>query len=273
MKEFEKEYRQMIQEEMPDLWGRIEAGLKERETGGQGEITEKSARDAEENLTGRKKRKTTVKRQYYIGIAAACLCGAIMIPAAVSLLRAGAFGMGGFSESADSASQAKAGAAEADRNTAAAETAESAADAAAADTGSDNGMIFPADGAENTEHISAEETVESAGAEGGVNTAPAEEIKNAVSEETDGNGMLTENTVSPENGAAGSTDIPDQAVMEHVRVKILEVTDMQYHKIYLVAVVQDDSGWLAEGEELHVLSGLEEEMVVGIKNMTAFKRM
>lgn len=31
MEKFEKEYRQMIQEDMPDLWGRIEAGLKEKE--------------------------------------------------------------------------------------------------------------------------------------------------------------------------------------------------------------------------------------------------
>ena len=71
MKNFENEYTEMMQEEMPDLWGRIEAGLTEKQPQTVTDITK-------EKMPAKK----SVSRRFlkYSGLAAACLCMAIILP-------------------------------------------------------------------------------------------------------------------------------------------------------------------------------------------------
>ena len=59
-KNLEKEYKELMKEEMPDLWGRIEAGLEPKQTG--------------------IKKRNLWKKYGPWGMAAACLCLAVMVP-------------------------------------------------------------------------------------------------------------------------------------------------------------------------------------------------
>lgn len=69
-KDFEQAYRELAQSEIPDLWNRIEAGLSEKSTPENGQ---------EKNL----ERKKWIYFRRYAGMAAAALCVALIVPAAV----------------------------------------------------------------------------------------------------------------------------------------------------------------------------------------------
>ena len=80
-KQFDDDYKQMMQENIPDLWSRIEAGLKDRNT-------EEKIEEAQE-ITQESKPKTRhypmrkgfgIVRKYATVIVAACLCIAVIIP-------------------------------------------------------------------------------------------------------------------------------------------------------------------------------------------------
>ena len=73
--------------------------------------------------------------------------------------------------------------------------------------------------------------------------------------------MTAEEKAESETPIAGS--IPDGTILPLVKVKVLEITEMQYHAVYLVKVERDGSGWLAEGEEIRFLSGLGIGMETG----------
>lgn len=85
MKSFENEYREMIQEEMPDLWGRIEAGLVEKQP-----VTQENETEEKEDLEQNKKI-IMYKILKYSGLAAACICGVIVLPAMLLLNRGGSY--------------------------------------------------------------------------------------------------------------------------------------------------------------------------------------
>ena len=71
-KDFEQAYKELVQSEIPDLWDRIEAGL-----------SEKSTPEKKEEIPSEKKKKIYFRR--YTGMAAAVLCVALIVPAALFL--------------------------------------------------------------------------------------------------------------------------------------------------------------------------------------------
>lgn len=230
MEKFEKEYRQMIQEEMPDLWERIEERIEEkigdrvgdriedknwRKENGRWNRMVSAQRTGLENAAGGKHIRQK-KAWRYMGVAAACLGGVILVPAALSLFRAG-FSGSGYGNAYS--------------------TAPRSADMTA------------------SESTAGESTEMGTGMAGGesvtVDMAPME----SASE------MTAEEKAESETPIAGS--IPDRTILPLVKVKVLEITEMQYHAVYLVKVERDGSGWLAEGEEIRFLSGLGSGMETG----------
>jgi len=101
-KDFEQAYRELAESEIPDLWDRIEAGLENRSTP-EGEtreaLSEKEAGIASdisetprkavpaEGKKGQRRSRIIFKR--YSGIAAAIVCAAVILPAALVLFRIG----------------------------------------------------------------------------------------------------------------------------------------------------------------------------------------
>ena len=108
-KDFEKAYRELAESEIPDLWDRIEAGLeskttpemtKEGRAETEGEAIEEEKEETIHETIQEVSPKTDVKEKRYgkrkwarfakySGIAAAAVCVAVIIPAAVFLFRSG----------------------------------------------------------------------------------------------------------------------------------------------------------------------------------------
>lgn len=253
MEKFEKEYRQMIQEDMPDLWGRIEAGLKEKEFRKEAaDGTEKQEEVKRGQEEGLRERKGTYKKWFSAGwkryavTIAAGLCVLLMIPAALFSISFQS-GMGEYSSSTAPAE--------------AEETYGTETDSAACDTAIPEDTAAESSGAadrawESMEAGTGEEAAEST--EGEKNAAAGgtgNENAGGKAERSDGEGK-------EEAGGWNIEDIADGTVIEQVHIRVLEKTDMQYHTVYLVTVEQDDSGLLTEGTKLRILSddsaGLEE---------------
>ncbi len=91
-RDFEKEYKQFAQMEAPDLWDRIEAGLKEKD------VPEQEKAVVVQETGNKKKSVLTIFRKYQ-AVAAAFLCLIIMIPAVLLMRQVGVK-----SETADCAS-------------------------------------------------------------------------------------------------------------------------------------------------------------------------
>ncbi len=224
MEKFEKEYRQMIQEEMPDLWERIEERIGDRAGD---RIGDKIGAGLENAAGGKHIRQK--KAWHYMGVAAACLGGVILVPAALSLFRAGFSGSGygnAYSTAPRSADM-------------------TASESAAAEE--EAGVGTYGNAAESTETGTGMAGEESATAD----MAPMENASVTAAEEK----------AESETPTAGS--IPDRTILPLVKIKVLEITEMQYHAVYLVKVERDGSGWLAEGEEIRFLSGLGIGMETG----------
>lgn len=100
-RDLEREYRALVNSEAPDLWARIEAGLEDKkmapETAGTAasdlHITDFSMPDAQREQPRIRKANFRV----WAGIAAACACVALVVPA---MLRAGMSKGGSYSNSA-----------------------------------------------------------------------------------------------------------------------------------------------------------------------------
>lgn len=100
-RDLEREYRALVNSEVPDLWARIEAGLEDKkmapETAGTAasdlHITDFSMPDAQREQPRIRKANFRV----WAGIAAACACVALVVPA---MLRAGMSKGGSYSNSA-----------------------------------------------------------------------------------------------------------------------------------------------------------------------------
>lgn len=85
MKSFEKEYRKMLQEELPDLWNRIEEGVAEREKRifGREDFGRMAQEEGGDSFFGQREPWTMRRKsswQKYSLLAAACLCMAVAIP-------------------------------------------------------------------------------------------------------------------------------------------------------------------------------------------------
>lgn len=238
MKNLENEYRKMIQQETPDLWNRIEAGLTEKKEITETAKTTETAKITETtDIPDTEEKKAVIKRSVwkravrYSGIAAACLCGVIIIPAIALSLLTGAFG---------STKMAATGAAE---ETAKAAPAEEAVEEAAEATETAEGMEITdglniSDGMEITEETETVGTIENAGIHAG--------SKGSI--DTAGENRETEDAV------CGTVVLADGSAIENIKVRILETDELKYHITYKASVEEDASGVFDSGYEIEFIA-------------------
>lgn len=232
-KDFEQAYRELAESEVPDLWDRIEAGLESKSTPKKTAVAKKRRR---------KPRWAYMNR--YSGIAAAAVCVAVVIPAALFLFRGGlnkgALGGAEVTEGIDTAAAADEAlefaadkeesceAAPEEMDTGAGAVEEVMEDKAAAEM-TDNSQM--ADGTENLK----KESQSSEKQEFAMQEAETERADALVQEDAEG------------------------TVFEHVEIKVAEIeNDFEREDgsfpgtYYTVTVQKDGSGGLKEGEELVV---------------------
>lgn len=128
-KDLEKEYRALAQRGAPDLWSRIEAGLEEKPV----------SQPDSKSVTPRSIRAFWQRSRVWAGVAAACLCAALIIPAVTRSIK-----ISGGSLAGDMASQSAAPPMEAYDSSAQEAEAPEAARADDYDASNDNGAL-PAD--------------------------------------------------------------------------------------------------------------------------------
>lgn len=241
-KDFEQAYKELAQNEVPDLWDRIEAGLSERSTS--------------EKEEGQRKIKKFYFRQY-AGIAAAAVCVVLIAPAVLFL--------GGQSSKSAGDACAPEMAAEgiAEEAEAAAEEWEDVAETA------EEAVYETTDEAETgTVHDMAETPVQDfAFASGGVVESVADksrELENTADdmgnkeEAKDNNKMDELEAAMPQT--AKKLQAEDGAVLEHVRIQVLDEgksvdggTDLEgMGDLYRAVVEEDASGNFAQGEEIEI---------------------
>ena len=224
MENLENAYKKMIQNDVPDLWERIDAGLtaKIQNTSETAKIiTEKG----KEQKTKRKP--SRIKRFYkYSGIAAACICGILIIPAVISTLQSSKSGT-------DQSPMADAFEAASPEDFSDGEQWAGAEE--------DNG-ISEMNGESNSDNLidNMDNLSEAANnIDDGANTPP--------------NGL--DYIDNDENTQSNDADISeDITIIENITVKILKVTELQYHRVYLARVEQDESGSFDNQEEITFLS-------------------
>lgn len=242
MKNFEKEYREMIQEEMPDLWGRIEAGL-----------VEKGQPEQKQEQKEKKKMNINCRWLKYSGWAAACLCGVIVLPAIVMTMRNGG---------------SKA-------------TGEAYADAVVEEmvTESEAWNEAYAEGAPESEEVmetSEEELaeVEAPAEEVGNMIATEEAACTPAKGAEDTDSKTSTEAISQMSGGSGNIVMSDAVTstalledgtcIENLRVRITEVETLNYHTVYRAVVEYDESGVfrLEETVEFLEITGKEEQLAV-----------
>ena len=103
-KNFEEEYKALANEELPDLWNRIEAGLTPRTTALAEETKdEQIVGQINEQVKEKTKKRKMISFLYrYRTVAAAALCAVVIIPAAIVI----GFGRAGRSKMWESADEA-----------------------------------------------------------------------------------------------------------------------------------------------------------------------
>lgn len=260
-RDFEQEFKELKQSEIPDLWNRIEAGLSERTltapiaaggtvSGGQAAQTEQY---------------TQVKRpawRKWGTLAAACLCVAIILPALNFLLRNGGEKSG--TTAADTAAAPSAdAAAPADE----APTAEWAADAAVA--ADDAGM--------NEEAY----TGMTEGATAEASEAAEEETADMVtdgiiSEDADAEDDLQTPTQGKEMAKTDLyADLKDGQVLEGIVLQIAEAENTNAGVSYQAVVVQADADKILEdGITIEIICNTDTEYTFprGIRENQALKK-
>ena len=83
-KDLEREYRALVNSEAPDLWARIEAGLEEKKAADLYSVS--IDRNQERN------QKKRVDFKMWAGLAAACACVALIVPAMARMMIMGGSG-------------------------------------------------------------------------------------------------------------------------------------------------------------------------------------
>lgn len=247
-RDFEQEFRELKQSEIPDLWNRIEAGLSEKKnstTMSQNimAIDNKyiaDVRKAENNVSGKEAPKKRFAWKTWGTLIAACLCVVIILPAFSMLIRNKGYSKGNMAESA--AEDTAAGFAV--REDAAA--AEEPADDAPADEPADYGTAVE----------SAENVFDGAADEGGAESAAAAtEAESSASKneaeaaETERNNAAADNAQGEETGTGAVNEekavwggLTDGQILEEAVIQIQKAED----GIYQALVVQPDAAGLLE---------------------------
>lgn len=233
-KDFEQAYKELAQNEVPDLWNRIEAGLSEKST----------SRKTEEQ----RKMKKLYFRQY-AGIAAAVVC-AVLIAPAVLLLSSQRTKSEGITCAPEMAAESIAEEAEAEA--AAEEAVYETTEEAEAESMYDMAETPAEESDYGTESASGSIADESRGQEDatGEMENKTEQKENDKMEELEADRQQVSKKLQAEDGA----------ILEHVRVQVLEEgknvdggRDTEGMGIlYRAAVKEDASGNFAQGEEIEI---------------------
>ncbi len=255
-KNFEQAYKELAQNEVPDLWDRIEAGLKEKSAPAKKDIQEeKYTQKMEENKaqspvkSGIRPVIKIIKR--YSALAAAAVCAAVVIPAALFLGRNGNLSGSNWEAIPEENMAAAEEMSEAGMKMAVAgETAGTGADAAA-----------PEETLETEEGAILEETVETA-----EEAAPEEvvgEAEETVENAEEGAAGTTEDTARSTAGLKeemkqSSKEEKESAqgtVFTHVVIEVKDTAKgktVQDGSWYHVTVKEDPSGYLKAEEQITV---------------------
>lgn len=291
-KNFEQAYRELAQNEAPDLWDRIEAGLTEKSApenrivNENVEIKEKADRtDRNRNSKKITSKKIRVFLGKYAGAVAAVLCVAVILPAAIFLKRTGdkSFSGGAMTEGIDEAGEMQeaaaadmampedaapesaeaaadedttAGAAAGADTTAGTATGVETADAGAADCGadSDSGAMAEAEAAKDVEMADSED---GGNITGNNVSSPVSDLEKQQSRES---GETRKAEDREDAISKGTSTLPEGTTLEGV---VVEVMDMTYGSqkgseeelpgsIYTVVVKEDASGRLIKDSEIEV---------------------
>lgn len=266
-KDFEKAYRELAESEIPDLWDRIEAGLESKSTPKQTKKQYKKGKWAHLNK--------------YSGVAAAAVCVAVVIPAAVFIFRSGLIkgysGGAAVTEGIDMAAATdeamEFAADEAMAEEAAADETESceavpeemdtgagALEEAAGELAEDkeeSEQAWPQDNAQGT-------VQDSAGDKAMAEMEDVSQMRNEADDlKKESQSSIKQESAPQEAGTEGSNAFMEAAVegtvFEHVEIKVTEAqNDFEREDgsspgtLYTVIVQKDSSGRLQEGEELVV---------------------
>lgn len=225
-RDFEKEYIALAQDEIPDLWDRIEAGLSERTAPETKQIS---------------KTKTVSFWRKYAGLAAAVLCAVVVIPAFMRTRQMNK------SASFEAEAEAPAGAAQTTEECAAEEAAE-----AVYDTTAESG----AGSMEEASHETAESYDAAAMPEAGVEDLN-EEMDTARKE----NVFKKEEAAS--GAASMQQDMGENLLLENISVQVTEekyvdtkeagkVKDSVEGTLYKAIVLQDPSGTFSTDEQIEI---------------------
>ncbi len=211
-RDFELEYRELKQNETPDLWNRIEAGLSEKKIAAVPLENESKSIDIERYVV---KKQTPWKRWGLL--AAACLCVVIIFPAVMA-------GLIGSSKSHSSGADTSA-----------------STELMEAETTSDSAAAFNTAPAEAAEEGKAEsEYTESAAANGETADAGsmAGESETAASEDAETSEEPKAEAVMPE--------ISDGQILEGAVVQILQVDETEEETVYQSVVLEADADAVME---------------------------
>ncbi len=264
-KDFEQAYRELAEREIPDLWDRIEAGLESKSTPEDGkekiEDVRNNIRDDIEagEVSSRMPEKKKGKRfpvSRYSKMAAAAVCVAVVLPAAVFLFRTGAGGLGYESASGTEGIEDidMAAAASGETGFAEAEAADAPAEEEAEDAPAEAAADDVADSAAGQTTECADEAAEEemdAGA-----GSPLQDQSDSLSAQKQEAAMMG----SREEGSGNlSSEAAEGTVFEHVEIMVteeendFEKTDGSFPgTFYMVTVQRDAAGGLKEGQELVV---------------------
>lgn len=249
-KDFEQAYRELAQNEAPDLWDRIEAGLSDKST----PVLPKEQTETGETTRKQNKIAALLSYRKYVTVAAALLCIAILIPIAGVISRSS----GGYSSS---------GAPAADNG--GAET----ADTSAADTGAAEEAPAAEEGAAEAADGTADQEPSSKYAENVVKeetavTAEKTPMEMAESEDTADAGMaesmLQSSADSTARGEIAEADemmrdlehLNGDEVISHVVIRVTNINHAELSEnieevgtLYTFLVEEEPSGVLSGGEE------------------------
>lgn len=274
MKNFKSEYQGMIQEEMPDLWGRIEASLAEKPVGPATEqeiqpATGKTIQQAtgqviqqetEQTIEQTKKTNAGIRKwrfARYSGLVAACLCGVIVLPAIVLV----------WNGTAGSAERASEETASAEAPAAVYEEAEMAAyeEAPAAAYEEAPAAVYeetPAEAGETTEAVdaSAAEEMKAATEMAACEDSAANEMstdiymKETAEAEMAEVEMATAKKASDESVSQEVFSSGTGTVIENIKVCIVQTEQLKYHTVYHAVIETDESGLFQTGEEIEFMA-------------------
>lgn len=243
-KDFEQAYRELAQNEIPDLWDRIEAGLSEKST------------------PEKEKKKPSEKRKHiyygrYVGMAAAVLCVALIIPAALFLDQSMQK-----SESTGIAEEQEQG--QMNQSGMNDSMMEESSEAAAEDVGAEkmdelvSSAETVAEAADDTSGI--EDYAVTNEDSGSVQSEDMDEMRMADAESKN---KKTESLSSQKQ--RGETELADDNVIEKVTVKITEETAKidnsenmkETGAVYTAIIDRDETGFFEEGEKIEIFVPLD----------------